>query len=270
MIGLELYSEYTYKTNDLYYCFLDEEARINEIYESVAELNNGAQFSFYNLKLSEQELYALSSLNINDDANIVAYTSEVGIEDYFYAVAQKNLYQNSKDIANTLAKLIARLVSNIISITKHDNAEIVLRTEKANTHNINPDFSKCTYWHIDKSHGEIIQNNDNIFNFPISNELQQKVFIISLSGERTIYTKIDSQQREEFLHLANETMFFYGHSEQINCTEQDHINQLFYQQKTFVASNGFGSVHFAGKHGSIHAAPTFFSNPRITLLITPI
>ena len=274
MIDSGWYQGCSYQTSDLYYCFIDEEERINGIYESVESLDYGAQFSFYDLKLSEKEISSISLLDIIHDSNIVAYTSEVNIEEYFYEVIDGKLQQNGEentvDIATTLSKLIARLVSNILSVTSHNNAEIIFKTEKANADNEENDYSKCVYWHIDKSHGEILKNNDNIFNFPISNEIRQKAFIISLSGDPTIYTEVSAKQRDDFFNIANTTEFFYGHNVQANCVERDQINQLFHQKEAKVARNGYGSVHIKGYAGTMHAAPTLFNESRIVLLITPI
>jgi hypothetical protein len=274
MIDSDWYAEFNYETRGLYSCFIHEEARINEIYDSVTNLDNGAQFSFYDLKLSEKEIRSISLLDIIHDSNIVVYTSEVNIEEYFYEVIDGKLQQNGEentvDISTTISKLIARLVSNILSVTNHNNAEIIFKTEKANADNEENDYSKCVYWHIDKSHGEILKNNDNIFNFPISNEIRQKAFIISLSGDPTIYTEVSSQQRDDFFNIANTTEFFYGHNVQANCAERDQINQLFYRQKATMARNGYGSVHIKGYDGAMHAAPTLFNESRIVLLITPI
>ncbi len=147
---------------------------------------------------------------------------------------------------------------------------MILRGEAENLLDGNNDYSKCVYWHIDKSHGEILQNNDNVFNYPIGGEMIQKTFIISLAGSRTIYTEITTDQRGHFFDFANTTMFYYGHNIKLNCYESDQITQLFDKQSFSVAESSYGSVHFKGRNGSMHAAPTLFYNSRLVLLITPI
>lgn len=254
-----------YGLRDFYQSYIDEQARIIELRSSVTELNDKNQYSFYNLGLTEYDQHVLSNIEIKEFANIILYTSETNelnnvLRSKLNLLNEFDLKQN---YINHISNLVLRLSSNILAATNTQNAEIIFRMETKQTYIPN----ECLFWHIDKSHSEIAKNV-NQFEHTLGNEEKQSFFIISLLGETTIYQNLDKYQRENFQHIANETTFFYGHSEG-KCEVNDPINELFADKKSDQARPGYGSVHIAGKNGTIHSAPNSISQ-RMLILITPI
>lgn len=253
----------------LYQDFSEEEERIIEISHAVEKLNDDAQFSFYDLTLTNHEKDTLSQLNINTYSNIVVFSSQVdNLKDHIGCSIDQSMELNSNTV-DVLSLMISRLVSNILSVTGYENVEMILRSEKQYNIDESSISNQCIYWHIDKSHGEIAESTD-VAGHLIGREKEQKLFIISLVGETTLYYHATNEQRQEFMSFANETAFFYGHNLPENCVDGDKINLLFDHEKIKSAQAGYGSVHIAGKQGSIHAAPVCSDHGRLILLITPI
>lgn len=255
-----------YELPNLYQTHIDEENRINEITNACESLDSNDQFAFYNLFLSKEEQTTLSLLTINENENLVIYISQsTNLQNDLYSKLEQSHIFNNPNQNKFLSHLTTRLVSNILSITGQDNAEIIFRTELP--YNSYPSNNPCLYWHIDKSHGEIAKIIEPSEERPLSKDLEQKLFIIPLHGSTTLFYPATEQQKEEFFNIANETLFFYGHTSP--CSSQDNINRFFNNSNTQQTPNGQGSVHLAGKTGTLHSAPPPSQIPRIILLITP-
>ena len=180
------FSNDTFEVPNLYQDYIDERDRVIGIDHAVEELDNGAQFSFYDLKLSEYEEQCLSQLKISEHNNLVIYTSQVVNLKKDIGYRLDELIGIGLDKPDFLSELITRLVSNILGVTGHKNAEIVLRTEGKDNTDESHTSNKCTYWHIGKSHGEIAKNID-VLGYPIGTEEEQQLFIISLIGDTTLF-----------------------------------------------------------------------------------
>lgn len=260
-----------YELPNLYQCYPNEENRVTEITHAIESVQNGDSFSFYNLLLSQAEHDALSQLEIDKSENLVIYASpSTHLQKKLHSKLQQSHIVNNTDEIEFLSTLTTKLVSNILGITGHQYAEIIFRTQLSDnfdlaqtSHSNNP----CLYWHIDKSHGEISKTIPPSQDHPISTDLEQKLFLIPLIGDATLFHPMSNQQRENFFDIANETLFFYGHTSP--CSIQDNINHLFNDNAIQQTPKGFGSIHLAGKTGTIHSAPASSQDPRILLLITP-
>lgn len=285
-MDIECQFDYKYNEQGTVEVYTEEESRGAGVIDSIQKLEQGAQFSFYDLGLSEDDSEILSHIEISQYENVVIYLSEIELSEtnnlngqldnhlknHIVEVTRKlKLIPVSTNYINDIdyfANLITKQINNVLSATNHKDAEIVLRTR---TEYDSEENNNCIYWHIDKSHGEIRKSEANNSNFshPIGTKERQEIFIISLLGEPTIFQHINSQQRDEFFNFANETRFFYGHSSIESCIAQDGIDGLFHYKNSISSENGYGSVHIMGKTGTIHAAPPR-SSARMLLLITPI
>lgn len=253
----------THHDDPLYETNLWETNRVAAIHHACSLLEQGAQFSFYDLGLSEQEQFLLSHVKVHGYYNPNFYLSQ--IESFEQKI--RSLFSESDQIEideyllNPLAYLVTRIVSNVLAAVPYQNAEVILRAEPAGTNQ-----ADCLYWHIDKSHGEISQSLSSLF-YPISAEKQQALFVLPLLGNTTLFKEIDPTQRLNFLSMVNETEYYYGHT--VPCSSKDKVNTNF--QSTFVkyTKKGYGSVHLTGRNGALHTAP-HQHNQRIVLLITPI
>ena len=245
-------------------CYLEEEVRCTELTKALQELETDSSFAFYKLTLSEYETHLLSLVSINQYNNKVIYLSETdNLKDTIDNKLSELIGSNIN--INPISRLITRLVSNILSVTGYDNAEVMLRTEGERHIDENNSINQCLYWHIDKSSQEIginIEGNQSV------KKEKQMLFIISLIGESTVFHYSNDQQRRDFFNIANETVFFYGHTSR--CEVNDAVNQLFKYENINNAAFGYGSVHIAGKNGTVHAAPLESKDGRMLLLITPI
>lgn len=115
----------------------------------------------------------------------------------------------------------------------------------------------CIFWHLDKSYAEIEG---------INSSKPEKRFIVALKGSGTVFQDINEETRGNFLKVAEEAPYYYGHGLE-GCSGDDEILKLFSAGKIIEGKEGYGSVHFAGKQGTIHAAPKM-SSSRLILLIT--
>ena len=152
-----------------------------------------------------------------------------------------------------VAKLITRLVGIVVGEMGVEKYELNIRSRESYQSE-----EDCMYWHLDKSHEEILGNSDNG---------EEKRFILVLKGEGTAYQKINEEQRETFMKVAEEAPYYYGHGLE-GCKTYDEINQLFKDGELMRTKKQYGSVHIAGSNGAMHAAPKG-SESRLILLITP-
>ena len=90
-----------------------------------------------------------------------------------------------------------------------------------------------------------------------------------LKGESTVYSKIDSELRKEFLDIADDAEYYYGHGKVI-CKDGDDINLLLSDQVIEKGKIGYGNVHLASKNGAMHASPKESVEGRMLILTTII
>jgi|GEM_PF-6248651 hypothetical protein len=255
---------------ELEFTYLNEQSRVEAIALATNELEDTAEFAFYDLWLENHEKELLNNIVIKKVINKVHYLSnEKKIYEYFMnALGDVLTEEDYKIKAPLLSKLMVRIVSNILSVNMANDAEIMLRTEMYDSDYCHSSNNSCAYWHIDKSHGEIRQALGEV-PFPIGDAFEQKIYIISLLGTTTIYYNATTEQKAEFKQLANVTTFTYGHAGQFNC-EEDEINKLLTSSLGVRANKWQGSVHVTGVDGAIHAVPVDSCEDRLLLLITPI
>ena len=247
-------------------CSAFEEVEIAEIGSALDKLESGAQFAFYSLNLSNEERAAFSQISVNRYHNVVIYLSEqYDFESYLRSRLYDVLCTTEVEISNIniISHTIARLIHNILDASGYIDAEILLRTEEKFSIDDADANSRCFYWHIDKSHGEILEKLD-ITNHPIGHAKEQELFILPLKGEATLFQNINVSQREIFLSVANETEYFYGHNLG-KCDASDSINVLFNGGHITSAPKWYGSVHIAGKNGTLHASPNESVSGRMLL-----
>ena len=152
-----------------------------------------------------------------------------------------------------VAKLVTRLVGIVVGEMGVENYELSIRSRESYESK-----EDCLYWHLDKSEGEVSGNSDNG---------EEKRFIMVLKGNGTVYQNINEEMRGEFMKVAEEAPYYYGHGLD-GCKAHDEINQLFRNQEKVFTKEQYGSVHIAGSNGAMHAAPKE-SESRLILLLTP-
>lgn len=256
---------------ELYQSYSVEESRVLGMANSIWELEKGAQFSFYDLRLSEYDQYVLSQIEINHYDNAVIYTPKAnGIHGRIYDIVRDFVWHQSKaqsQYINDISGLILRLTSNVLSAGSYDGAEVIIRVMGAYQED------DCEYWHIDKTrnHSTKADGASNELMEELSKDkkwnFSDKVFLISLTGEYTVYQSINNVVREKFHSVANETIFYYGHDNE--CRKMDAITALFQNGNDKMAKYDYGSVHTVGKNGAIHKAPDKSKVGRMILIITP-
>jgi hypothetical protein len=255
---------------ELEFTYLNEQGRVEAILSAGNKLDNGEEFAFYDLWLSNEEKILLNNVTIKEVGYKVNYLSNnKKLYEYFINELKDVLIEEDYKIkAPLLSKLMVRIVSNILAANSANDAEVMLRGEKLSSNDYCSSNNKCAYWHIDKSHGEIRQGLEEV-PFPIGNAVEQKLYVISLLGATTIFYNATMEEKAEFKRLANATTFAYGHENQFNCDE-DEINKLLTPSLAVRANKWQGSVHITGINGAIHSVPVDSCEDRLLLLITPI
>ena len=228
-------------------CDASEAIMVFELSEALSKLGQGSQFAFYDLTIKQDDQLLLSSLVFTQFHNKVLYLSDTNswFDDFneVFDIQESNTYR--------LMKLTSSIVSNVVSVVKAKDAEIILRTRGSY------EEGACCYWHIDKSRNH---PNDTL-------NYADLVFLVPLHGESTVYQEANVEWENLFHSLANETTFYYGHTE---CHDNDEITKLFEIKDIQSPQYGHGSVHVVGKYGTLHREPKKSDFGRLILLITPI
>lgn len=233
-------------------CFLDDEVKSKELTKALSQIKSGEEFAFYNLGLTEEEKRILSEIEITECNNMKI--------DNFWSIDKevRNALVKMKGVkiseTDKVAKLITRLVGIVVGEMGIENYELSIRSRESYE-----SVEDCLYWHLDKSEGEVLGNSDNG---------EEKRFIMVLKGNGTVYQNINEEMREEFMKVAEEAPYYYGHGLD-GCKAHDEINQLFRNQEKVFTKEQYGSVHIAGSSGAMHTAPKE-SESRLILLLTSI
>jgi hypothetical protein len=232
-------------------CLLSDEVRNIEITKAINQIESGEQFAFYNLGFTEEEKRMLSEMEITEFNNMKI--------DNFWNIDKevRNALVTMKGVkiseTDKVAKLITRLVGIVVGEMGVENYELSIRSRESYESE-----EDCLYWHLDKSEGEVSGNSDN---------REEKRFIMVLKGNGTVYQKINEKMRGEFMKIAEEAPYYYGHGLD-GCKTNDKINQLFKYGEEVETKEQDGSIHIAGSNGAMHAAPKE-SEGRLILLLTP-
>ena len=238
-------------------CLIEEEALNKDIASSIQAIEAGEEFAFYNLGLSSKDKEILDSIEVVEWVNVVLnsehFNTSLEKEIWKALGSMKEILATSYQI-NYLSHLFTRLTSVILGQVGSNNFEMHIRTK--DTYN---DTQNCTYWHLDKSHAEVLWEESIV---------KEKRFIIPLKGSLTRYQKITTETRSKFLSLACEYIYYYGHGPE-GCVAGDEISSLLNSSKIYKPETGFGSVHVASRNGAMHAEPNE-SSDRLLLVITPI
>jgi len=247
---------------NFYQCYSEEEQRNVEISQAIEKLDGGEQFVFYDLSISKIEQQLISKLEVTDfnQSIINVLNSSDGIklnQEIYKAIELMNSIQINSDETSILSKLITRIASAITGQSGAKYFELIIRTRDSYD-------DGCTFWHLDKNQAEIDNKN---FDYQ-QNDYQEKRFIVPLKGAGTIYHKMNDTVRENFLKVAEEAPYYYGHVLD-GCHLDDEISKLFDIKDAEVTKEGHGAVHIAGSRGAVHAAPKSSSN-RLILLITDL
>lgn len=237
------------------HCIASDEVRSIEIAKALNQVELGEAFAFYNLGFSEEERTLLSNIEIEEFNNITINTSINKLKALKQEVSLALTKMQGMDVLRLdgLSNLITRLVSVVIGELEAEEYELRIRSRESYQSE-----EDCLYWHLDKSEEEILGNSDNV---------KEKRFIMVLKGEGTVYQKLNEEQREVFMKVAEEAPYYYGHGLE-GCKINDEINQLFRDQEKVATKKQYGSVHMAGSNGAMHAAPKE-SGGRLIILLTP-
>ena len=235
-------------------CFLDDEVRNIEITKAINQIESGEQFAFYNLGFSKREQELLANIEIEEFNDISINISINKLKELKQEVSLEFTKMQGVNILELdgLSDLITKLVSVVIGELEAEEYELKIRSRESYQSE-----EDCMYWHLDKSEDEILGNSDNG---------KEKRFIMVLKGDGTAYQKINEEQRETFIKVAEEAPYYYGHGLD-GCKTNDEINQLFRNQEKVLTKEQYGSLHIAGSNGAIHAAPKE-SESRLILLLT--
>ena len=235
-------------------CSLDDEVRNKEISKALSQVEAGEQFAFYNLDFSQREQELLTNIEIEEFNDVTINTNANKLKELKQEVSLELTKMQGVNILELdgLSDLITKLVSVVIGELEAEEYELKIRSRESYQSE-----EDCMYWHLDKSEDEILGNSDNG---------KEKRFIMVLKGDGTAYQKINEEQRETFIKVAEEAPYYYGHGLD-GCKTNDKINQLFRNQEKVLTKEQYGSLHIAGSNGAIHAAPKE-SESRLILLLT--
>ena len=235
-------------------CSLDDEVRNKEISKALSQVEAGEQFAFYNLDFSQREQELLTNIEIEEFNDVTINTNANKLKELKQEVSLELTKMQGVNILELdgLSDLITKLVSVVIGELEAEEYELKIRSRESYQSE-----EDCMYWHLDKSEDEILGNSDNG---------KEKRFIMVLKGDGTAYQKINEEQRETFIKVAEEAPYYYGHGLD-GCKTNDEINQLFRNQEKVLTKEQYGSLHIAGSNGAIHAAPKE-SESRLILLLT--
>jgi hypothetical protein len=241
-------------------CYLEEEMRYIALTEALHQVNHGSQFAFYNLNIIQNELILISSLKIEEFNNKVFYLSKIkDLPKDLLSILSSTPDFSIQD-AYKAAELIFKITTSIVDTTQAQDAEILIRTRGVYQ------YDGCRYWHIDKNRNQSVRD----FGLEAERNYGDKVFLVSLFGEKTAYQNIDYEQRAIFNSLAHETGFYYGHDPAKDCTVNNSITELFKSGSDQMARSYHGSVHPVGANGTLHKEPDMSEFGRMILIITPI
>lgn len=238
-------------------CFASDKNINLDILNSLIDLNDNLSFAFFNLFLTSEEKQNLANFSSNKFQNnqitkISSVTNKnVNFNEFLVLESLKELGDIGFVDSNydAVSKLIVRIVS-AISGNIDGNLDLYIRT----TPPINKD---CNFWHIDK---DFINDSGN--------EKVSRRFVIPLVGNGTFYQKINSITRNQFFNYSSSLPGYWGH-DYGECTGEDVISKIFSNRSFQITKSGYGSVHYLGLNGAMHAEPSI-SNSRLVLIINEI
>lgn len=230
-----------------------------------------SSFAFFDLHLSTREIDALNCLKVEIFDFEVVFAKSDAI--YMQSLKLLNrIIDHNPQLKHcnlhTIAKSISRISTAIIVNSEYDDAKINIITS--------PPKNVDLYWHIDKTHqeiinGEILYTNETL-NFPSHANInipQHETYVITLKGETTLYYPTDTDKRKDFFELSKDEFSSFGYNTSILDPNSRKWNNAINAHNLEKPSYGEASVHIAGLHfGTIHASPTS-KNGRLILTIMP-
>lgn len=214
-------------------------------------------FEFFDLMFTAHDFWLLSHLHAQEDKTL-NLCSNLGqlqqIAEEFIKTSALPL--ESQYLAADIAKLIAKLTRNALAASGYDDAQVSIVTS------LN-DPLYFPYWHIDKTHSDIVSREKHTTN---RYELN---LLFALKGETTLYHSINESIKHEFNKLANETSYVYGYGYSIHdYVKGEGLDKMFKLENSKSPNYGQGSVHIKGyEYGTIHAVPD--TTNRVLLIVSP-
>lgn len=254
-----LMSEPQGEVRDFFKCYPED----FDVAQEITRVSEGQeletnQFAFFDLKLSDHDKYHLEQVKpyLRDSGLVVdmfTYADDIHYRtmDVLGSLSSKISVDSKYHVAN----LIAKFVSLIVASSEHMEAEVIIMTHNEN----NEAFIDR---HIDKSHVDMLVSNLNLTATIFSSE---QSFLLPLIGESTIFFSVNSAQKVEFSKLTYETFSTWG---EYNSPYPEEINALFRGNKIYSPELGFGSIHFSGSNGTVHAKP-YIHGERLVIKVVP-
>lgn len=237
-----------------------QELSFDTIEEALQNLNNHENYDFFFFNLNVDGLQNLSSEDLVIQDNFLlnnlyittADKSYIGqIDDFLSSVTK------SEEVKVTLNKYIISIIDQITLATSQEGAEILI--------DLQPESKEVFIdRHVDKTQEEVIIKK-YIPEKQLNHDFKSTRYIATLIGEPTIYYLCPDYIKSEFLKYTFETESTYG---EYNSEYPHEIKKLMPSCQKLFAPKGYGSFHYTGYKGAIHARP-FSHGVRLSLIVTP-
>jgi hypothetical protein len=216
---------------------------------AINNLNTDKQFEFFNLTLTEEEWKLFEKVKIEFDPNAEKPYREKHmfgqlerVEDEAAAFL-KNLSDQNSEIAESVAKLIANLVNEILAATGKETAWVVLRGWTPT------DMFDIPRWHRDVP----------ILDAPVGQEGHYK-FTMALKGPTTMFVRLANDQQDLYVELARELswiMTAYA-TEEERLEHRKHLAKILGPVEgpnVIQAPHRSATMFEVGFNGAIHSEP---------------
>jgi hypothetical protein len=230
--------------------------------EAIGKIRLGEDFAFYDMHLSDAELNMLAAIQpslFNDvyfegkaKDTLLKYNEEFSLKEEILAGLKSMAGINFGGRIEQIAAIMYRVASMVIGQSEADEYGIILRSDEEFAN------KNCSYWHLDKARSEMGVGS--------SDDLEMR-YVLIFKGERTQFKITDAGKKADFIKIAENDEYFWGHDEN-GCFAGDAINQLFANDQVKSPGEGYGSLHLPGAGGAMHAVADASAAGRVLMVIT--
>ena len=262
MEGLEEIDSWQGIDQEHWQCAHDDYLLAQSLDEAIWKIGEGEDFAFYNMHLSDAELGMFAAMQptlFNDvyfeggeKDSLLKYNEEFSLKEEILAGLKSMAGIDFGGRIEQIALIICRVASMVIGQSEADEYGIILRSDEEFAN------QNCSYWHLDKARSEMGLGS--------SDDLEMR-YVLIFKGERTQFKITDAQKKADFIKIAENDEYFWGHDEN-GCFEGDEINQLFANDQVKSPSEGYGSLHLPGANGAVHAVADASAAGRVLMVIT--